>query len=56
MNEKIEFNEYHDAEFWANVRAKKARRDYIIEKLAPYLIVLGTVVAFLAIGVMECGL
>lgn len=56
MNEKIEFNEYHDAEFWANVRARKARRDYILEKLAPYIIVVGAMFAFLAIGVMECGL
>lgn len=52
----VEFNEYHDAEFWENVRARKARREYIMEKLAPYLIVLGTVVAFLAIGYMESAL
>lgn len=49
------FNEYHDAEFWANVRARKARRDYIIEKLAPYLIVLGSAAAFLTIGYIELG-
>lgn len=56
MNEKIEFNEYHDAEFWANVRARKARRDYILEKLAPYIIVVGAMFAFLAMGVMESAL
>lgn len=50
------FNEYHDAEFWENARARKARRDYIIEKLAPYIIVVGAMFAFLAMGVMECGL
>lgn len=52
----VEFNEYHDAEFWENVMARKARRESIMEKLAPYLIVLGTVVAFLAIGYMESAL
>lgn len=55
-HDSIEFNEYHDAEFWANVRARKARREYIMEKLAPYIIVVGAMFAFLAIGVMECGL
>ena len=52
----VEFNEYHDAEFWENVRARKARREYIMEKLAPYIIVVGAMLAFLAMGVMECGL
>lgn len=55
-HDSIEFNEYHDAEFWENVRARKARREYIMEKLAPYLIVLGTVVAFIVIGYMESAL
>lgn len=56
VHDSIEFNEYHDAEFWANVRARKARRDYIMEKLAPYIIVVCAMFAFLAMGVMECGL
>lgn len=52
----VEFNEYHDAEFWENVRARKARRESILEKLAPYIIVVGAMFAFLAMGVMESAL
>ncbi|MBR2060133.1 MAG: hypothetical protein IKB97_06000 [Bacteroidaceae bacterium] len=56
IHDNINFNEYRSAEYRANVRARKARRDYIMEKLAPYIIVVGAMFAFLAIGVMECGL
>lgn len=56
MGEKIEFNEYRSAEYWTDFWARRMRRAFVMEKLAPYLIVLGTAVAFLAIGYMESAL
>lgn len=53
IHEKIEFNEYRNAEYWTAYWARRMRRAFVMEKLAPYLIVLGTVVAFLAVGYME---
>ncbi len=52
----VEFNEFHDAEFWENIRASRARREYIIDKVAPYLIVAGMALAFIVIGYIESGL
>lgn len=53
IHENIEFNEYRSAEYWTAYWARRVRREFILEKLAPYIIVLGTVVAFLVIGYME---
>ena len=52
MNEKIEFNEYQTPEYWMKRRARRA----IIENLAPFGIVVGTLVAFLILGYIEVGL
>ena len=52
MNDKIEFNEYKDPAYWLKRRARRA----IIENLAPFGIVVGTLVAFLILGYIEVGL
>lgn len=49
MNEKIEFNEYQTPEYWMKRRARRA----IIENLAPFGIVVGTLVAFIILGYIE---
>lgn len=49
MNEKIEFNEYRTPEYWLKRRARRA----MIENLAPFAIVIGTLVAFLILGYIE---
>jgi hypothetical protein len=51
--ENIEFNEYRSAEYWTAFWARRMRRAFVMEKIAPYLIVLGTIAAFLAVGYME---
>lgn len=56
IHDNININEYRSAEFWTRYWARRVRREFILEKLAPYMIVLGTVVAFLAIGYMESAL
>ena len=53
INENIEFNEYRSAEYWTAYWTRRMRRAFLLDKLAPYIIVLGTVVAFLVIGYME---
>ena len=53
IHENIEFNEYRSAEYWTAYWARRARMAFVMEKIAPYLIVLGTVAAFLAVGYME---
>ncbi len=52
MNEKIEFNEYKDPAYWLKRRARRA----LIENLAPFGIVVGTLVAFLILGYIEVSL
>ena len=49
----IKFNEYRSAEYWTAYWTRRMRRAFVMEKLAPYLIVLGTIAAFLAVGYME---
>ena len=56
IHETVEFNEYRSAEYWTAYWARRTRRAFVLDKLAPYLIVLGTVVAFLVIGYMESAL
>lgn len=53
IHETVEFNEYRSAEYWTAFWARRTRRAFVMEKLAPYIIVLGTVAAFLAVGYME---
>lgn len=52
IHENIEFNEYKDPAYWLKRRARRA----IIENLAPFGIVVGTLVAFLILGYIEVGL
>ena len=56
IHENIEFNEFHSAEYWTDLWARRMRRAFVLDKLAPYIIVVGAMFAFLAMGVMECGL
>lgn len=53
VHEVIEFNEYRSAEYWTAFWARRMRRAFFIEKVAPYLIVLGTIMAFLVVGYIE---
>lgn len=53
IHDIVYFNEYRSAEYWTAYWARRARRAFVMEKIAPYLIVLGTVAAFLAVGYME---
>jgi hypothetical protein len=53
IHETVEFNEFRSAEYWTAYWTRRMRRVFVMEKLAPYLIVLGTVAAFLAVGYME---
>jgi len=52
IHENIEFNEYKDPAYWLKRRARRA----IIENLAPFGIVVGTLVAFLILGYIEVSL
>ena len=56
IHETVEFNEFRSAEYWTAYWTRRMRRAFVLEKLAPYLLVLGIVVAFLAIGYMESAL
>lgn len=56
IHETVEFNEYRSAEYWTAYWTRRMRRVFVMENLAPYLIVLGIVVAFLVIGYMESAL
>lgn len=56
IHETVEFNEFRSAEYWTAYWTRRMRRVFVMEKLAPYLIVLGIVVAFLAVGYMESAL
>ena len=49
IHDKIEFNEYKDPAYWLKRRARRA----IIENLAPFGIVVGTLLAFLILGYIE---
>ncbi len=53
IHKVIEFNEYRSAEYWTAFWARRMRRAFVMEKIAPYLIVLGTIMAFLVVGYME---
>jgi hypothetical protein len=56
IHETVEFNEFRSAEYWTAYWTRRMRRAFVLEKLAPYLLVLGIVVAFLVIGYMESAL
>lgn len=56
IHDNIEFNEYRSAEYWTAFWSRRMRRAFVLEKLAPYLLVLGIVVAFLTVGYMESAL
>lgn len=53
MGDKIEFNEYRSAEYWTAFWARRMRRAFLLEKIAPYLIALGIIMAFLVVGYIE---
>lgn len=56
IHETVEFNEFRSAEYWTAFWSRRMRRAFVLEKLAPYLLVLGIVAAFLFIGYMESAL
>ena len=56
MGDKIEFNEYRSAEWNARRWEKRMRRQLVMEKVMPFGIVVGTLVAFLILGYIEVGL
>lgn len=56
IHETVEFNEFRSAEYWTAYWARRTRRAFVLDKLAPYLLVLGIVAAFLFIGYMESAL
>ncbi len=56
IHDNIKFNEYRSAEYWTDYWMRRTRRAFVLEKLAPYLIVLGIVAVFLAVGYMESAL
>ena len=56
IHETVEFNEFRSAEYWTAFWSRRMRRAFVLEKLAPYFIVLGIVAAFLFIGYMESAL
>ena len=49
IHEKIEFNEYQTPAFWMKRRARRA----LIDNLAPFGIVVVTLLAFLILGYIE---
>jgi len=51
IHDNIEFNDYHTPEYRMKRRARRA----IIDNLAPFGIVVGTLVAFLILGYIELG-
>lgn len=55
-HDNIKFNEFRSSEYWTAFWSRRMRRAFVLEKLAPYLLVLGIVVAFLFIGYMESAL
>lgn len=56
IHDNIEFNEFRSAEYWTACWKRRMRRAFVLNKLAPYLIVLGTVAAFIAFGYIESAL
>ena len=52
----IEINEFRSAEYWTACWKRRMRRAFVLNKMAPYMIVLGTVAAFIAIGYIESAL
>lgn len=52
IHDNIEFNEYKDPAYWLKRRALRA----FIENLAPFGIVVGMLVAFLILGLIEVNL
>ena len=56
IHDKIEFNEFRIAEYWTACWKRRMRRAFVLNKMAPYFIVLGTVAAFIAVGYMEIAL
>lgn len=56
IHDNIEFNEFRSAEYWTACWKRRMRRAFVMEKLAPYMIVVGTLLAFLAVGYIESAL
>lgn len=56
IHDNIEFNEFRSAEYWTDFWKRRMRRAFVMEKLAPYAIVIGTVAAFIAVGYIESAL
>lgn len=56
IHDNIEFNEFHNAEYWTALWTRRMRRAFVLNKIAPYFIVLGTFAAFIAVVYMEIAL
>lgn len=56
IHDNIEINEFRSAEYWTACWERRMRRAFVMGKLAPYAIVIGTVAAFIAIGYIESAL
>lgn len=56
IHDNIEFNEFRSAEYWTACWKRRMRRAFVLNKMAPYLIVIGTVAAFIAVGYIESAL
>jgi hypothetical protein len=52
IHDRIEFNEYRNAKWWT----AKMHRQWLLDKVAPYIIVLGAIASFFIMGVLERGL
>lgn len=53
IHDNIEFNEFRSADYWTACWKRRMRRASVLNKMAPYMIVLGTIAAFIAVGYME---
>ena len=56
IHDNIEFNEFRSAEYWTACRKRRMRRAFVLNKMAPYMIVLGIIAAFIAVGYIESAL
>lgn len=52
IHDNIEFNEYRSAKWWT----EQALRRQLIDKLAPFGIVAGAIIAFCMVGLVEFAL
>ena len=56
IHDNIEINEFRSAEYWTACWKRRMRRAFVLNKMAPYMIVLGIIAAFIAVGYIESAL